>query len=295
MLTPEQLEQRKSGLGGSDAAAALGLSPWKTPLALYLEKRGELGPVDETEAMRWGSIHEPAILNAYAERAGVPLVAHPPLIRHPQYPWMFASLDARTGERVVEAKTARSAEDWGEPGSDEIPEAYLLQVQHYMLVTALPIADVAALIGGNDFRIYTVEADRELHEMLIEGEHEFWQRVQREDPPAAQSYEDVKLKWRVSNASPIEADSAILQAIEDLRAARVQIAVSESLQDSLVAMVCDYMGAHDTLTHNGATLATWKMTKPAKSFDRDRFQHDHPQLWAQYQHPREPHRRYLLK
>lgn len=295
MLTPEQLEQRKSGLGGSDAAAALGLSPWKTPLALYLEKRGELPPVDETEAMRWGSIHEPAILNAYAQRAGVPLLAHPPLIRHPQYPWMFASLDARTGERVVEAKTARSAEGWGEPGSDEIPEAYLLQVQHYMLVTALPIADVAALIGGNDFRVYTVEADRELHEMLIEGEHEFWQRVQREDPPAAQSYQDVKMKWRLSNASPIEADNLIASYIADLHATREQIRSSEAIADTLTALICDYMGEHDTLTRDGATLATWKMTKPAKSFDRDRFQHDYPELWQQYQTMRDPHRRYLLK
>jgi putative phage-type endonuclease len=295
MLTPEQLEQRKSGLGGSDAAAALGLSPWKTPLALYLEKRGELPPVDETEAMRWGSIHEPNILNAYAQRQGVPLVAHPPLMRHPQYPWLFASLDARTDERVVEAKTARSAEGWGEPGSDQIPEAYLLQVQHYMLVTALPIADVAALIGGNDFRVYTVEADRELHEMLIEGEHEFWQRVQRGEPPAAQSYEDVKMKWRLSNASPIEADSNVVRYVADLRAVHERMKNDDAMADTLTGLICDYMGAHDTLTHNGAVLATWKMTKPSKQFDRERFQAEHPQLWQQYQTTRDPHRRYLLR
>jgi putative phage-type endonuclease len=295
MLTPEQLEQRKSGLGGSDAAAALGLSPWKTPLALYLEKRGEAPPVDETPAMLWGTLHEPNILAQYASQSRRLITAHPPLVRHPQHKWMFASLDARTEDRVVEAKTSRSAEGWGEPGSDEIPEAYLLQVQHYMLVTALPIADVAALIGGSDFRVYTVEADRELHEMLIEGEHEFWQRVQREEPPPAQSFDDVRAKWRRSNATSIEADSLILQAVDDLRAARQQLQQIESLTDSLTAMICDYMGENEALTHNGAMLATWKLTKPGVAFDRDRFKHEHPELWAQYQSPREPHRRYLLK
>jgi hypothetical protein len=85
--------------------------------------------------------------------------------------------------RGWEGKTARTDRGWGEQGTDQVPQAYLIQVQHYMVLTALPVFDVDVLIGGQDERHYEVPADRELQEMIIEAEHDLWQRIQRGDPP----------------------------------------------------------------------------------------------------------------
>ena len=159
------------------------MSPFRTALELYLEKRGEIPPTEETPAMLWGKLLEPVIRQQYAERTGR-VVRVPEMMRHPQHEFVIAHPDGVTDDkRLFEAKTARTGEGWGEPGSDAIPQFYLIQVQHYMLVTALPVADVSVLIGGQDFRTYEVPADRELQEMILEGEAEFWGRVKRALPP----------------------------------------------------------------------------------------------------------------
>jgi predicted phage-related endonuclease len=85
--------------------------------------------------------------------------------------------------RGWEGKTARTDRGWGEQGTDQVPQAYLIQVQHYMVLTALPVFDVDVLIGGQDERHYEVPADRELQEMIVEAEHDLWQRIQRGEPP----------------------------------------------------------------------------------------------------------------
>lgn len=177
----EWLEMRRKGIGSSDAAAICGLSPWRTPLHVYADKLGLL-PETQSPAMDWGLRLEPAIAEAYREATGQILVA-PPTICHPQYPWMLASADRTRLDRIVELKTSRSGEGWGDEGTDEIPEQYILQVQHQMAVTGFDLADVAVLIAGSDFRIYTVRANPALRERLIAIEERFWRRVEERRPP----------------------------------------------------------------------------------------------------------------
>ncbi len=183
-LTAEQLQRRQQGIGGSDVAATLGLSPWKSPRELYEEKRGGVEIVEPSEPMRWGTLLEPVIRQEYAERTGRTVrVPTEPLV-HPTHAFMCANPDGLTNDdRVLEVKCARNAYGWGEPGSDAIPQHYLLQVQHYLIVAELPVADVAVLIGGCEYRQYEVPADPELQEMLIEGEREFWRAVEAGTPP----------------------------------------------------------------------------------------------------------------
>jgi len=190
-LTAEQLEERRQGIGGSEAAAALGLSPWKTAIELYEEKRAgsPLSVIEPNEAMRWGVILEPVIRQEYANRTGRSVTVPEKSLASSAHPFMLATLDGiahSVGEvdRLFEAKTARSGFDWGEPGTDQVPQHYLLQVQHYMVVTGLELADLAVLIGASDFRIYEIAADPELQQMIIEGEREFWTRVETGNPPA---------------------------------------------------------------------------------------------------------------
>jgi putative phage-type endonuclease len=182
-LSAMQLDARKHGIGGSDAAAAVGMDPYKSTLQLWIEKRTP-PPDKPTPAMRWGTLLEPVIREQYSRQSGRGVRVPEGTLYHPKYKFIIAHPDGLTDDnRLFEAKTARSPDGWGEPGSDQVPENYLLQVQHYLAVTALPVADVAVLIAGSDFRLYEVPADRELQEMVIDGEADFWQHVEQGEPP----------------------------------------------------------------------------------------------------------------
>ena len=183
------LELRRSGLGGSDAAAALGESPWLTAYELYLEKTGAVPPREESVRMRMGRRLEAVIANEYAHVYGVRLRRRHQVIRHPEHDWMFASPDRLIeGQRAgLEAKAvdpmAYRFGTWGEENSDEIPAHYLFQCVHYLACTGYERWYLAALVGGYTLRRYVVERDSELIELLIEREHEFWRRVERREPP----------------------------------------------------------------------------------------------------------------
>src|SRR5580765_6718408 len=184
-LTEEQHAERRNGIGGSDAAPALGLSPYKSALELFIEKREprELSPLEQA-SFHWGRVLEPVIRQEYASRTGRVVRLPTGTLRHQKHQFMVAHVDGVTDDgRVFEAKTARSADGWGRAGTDEVPHHYLVQVQHYLAVVGFAVADVAVLIGGNDFRMYEVPADAELQQMIIDGEAEFWSQVQRGEPP----------------------------------------------------------------------------------------------------------------
>ena len=185
MLTEQQVAERHSGLGGSDAAPALGLSPYRSALELFLEKREQRAPSSaQLAAFRWGHLLEPVIRQEYANVTGRVVRLPQGTLRHPKHSFLVAHLDGVTDDqRVFEAKTARSADGWGKPGTEEVPHHYLIQVQHYLAVTGFDVADIAVLIGGSDFRIFEVPADPELQTMIIEGELDFWRMVQTGQPP----------------------------------------------------------------------------------------------------------------
>lgn len=195
---PEQVTQwlstRNKGIGSSDAAAVAGLDPYKTALDVYLDKVGEREPtgnLPDDPQMRWGLLLEPAIGRAYTLDTGIEL-RRPKPAKHPVFPFMGATADfigddpeSKT-EFIVEAKSAslHMAKVWGEPGSDFIPERTIMQVQHQLAVYDLDRADVAVLIAGSDFRIYTIRRNDSLIVDLVNMEEEFWtNHVERRIPP----------------------------------------------------------------------------------------------------------------
>jgi putative phage-type endonuclease len=292
------LEARRAGIGGSDVAAILGLSKWKTPLQVYLEKRGEVGDQEDNAAMRWGRYLEPVVRQAYADETGREVRVPSAAIRHPVHEFMLANIDGYTDDqRLFEAKTARSADGWGEPGSDQVPQPYLLQVQHYMAVTALPIADVAVLVGGSDFRLYEVPADQELQEMLVDAEAEFWKAVVRGEPPDPISYADVIGRWgSASRADLVMADERLLAAVEQLRDLKHQRERLEAAEEDAKVLVMKALADCDTLVDPaGKTLCTWRASAGAKRFDSAAFKAAHPDLHARFLKEGEPSRRFLLK
>ena len=178
----EWLRYRKCGIGGSDVAAILGISKWNSATSLWLDKTNQTNePVEENEAMQWGTIMEPIIRNHFAEVTGKTVVEVKAMLQHPEHPFMLADVDGLTTDdegnpAILEIKTASEYKrsEW----ENDIPSYYLTQVQHYLCVTGVQKAYVAVLIGGNSFKVYEVDADAEIQSMLIAVEKDFWNKVQ---------------------------------------------------------------------------------------------------------------------
>ncbi len=196
----EWLAARRTGIGSSDAAAVLGVSPWATPLQVYLEKIGEAPEREQTGPMRLGLLLEPIIAQLYSDDTGYGFQDEQRFVRSQRYPWLIATLDrVREDERVVELKSVgrRQADEWGESGTDEVPRWVACQVLHQMIAAGAEVADVAALICGQELRIYHLERDDQLTKAIIEREGEFWDKVVSRVPPAVNPDKDARLLSRL--------------------------------------------------------------------------------------------------
>lgn len=299
-MTPEQrkawLLERRTGIGGSDAAASVGLSKWKTPIELWLDKRGEL-PDRQTEPMKWGTLLEPVVRQEYANRTGRSVMVPGRILRHATVSFAILTTDGiADGSRLYEGKTARTDEGWGEPGSADVPQDYMLQVQHGLFVTGLAVCDVAVLVGGSDFRLYEVPADRELQALLIDRERDFWRHVETNTPPEPINREDVKRRWRFSNGK--QCQGADVDAGRALYLARCK-ALIKALEDEEKSATADLQGimrdAGELLAPGGEVLATWNNTAGAERFDVERFKEEHPDLYRSYLKTAAGSRRFCLK
>lgn len=292
----EWLKNRQSGIGGSDVAAILGLSKWKTPLDVYNDKIAEK-PIEESNpSIEWGNRLEPVIRQKYADETGLTVTIPNQTFRHPEHSFMIANVDGLLPDgSVLEIKTARSGADWGEEGTDEIPEYYLTQVQHYMAVLGAKRCDVAVLIGASDFRVYHVDADPEIASMLIEEEKAFWQRVIDRNPPAPRTFAEAKTAFPRSKEHSLEASDEIVAAAAELALVRKKMDELSEKEKELQGAITSFMGESDTLSMDGKTIATWKTSKPRAAFDSATFKSKHPDLYNEYLKEGKPTRRFLLK
>jgi len=219
------LSYRNLGIGGSDASVVCGINKWKSPVELYMEKKGMLPPIEAGEAAYWGNRLEDLVKGEFTLRTGIEVMPVDAILQSVDYPFMLANLDGycnhpEHGGVIFEAKTAGQymASEWGSGGDNascnvgddvvrddvvacnvgdsavsagsfgnndnvRIPDAYMLQLQHYMAVTGMKGAYIAVLIGGNDFRWQFAHRDEELIYMLIQLEQEFWDGVHSGTPP----------------------------------------------------------------------------------------------------------------
>lgn len=186
------LAERRNGVGASEAAAALGVSPFESPRGLYLRKLGLLPEVEETEAMRWGTLLEPVIAREYERRTGNAVVAQQLFIRSPDTP-MMATVDGMTAAGYpveFKAVSAWSGRELGEEETDQLPDHWLLQAHQQMLLTSTWRADFAVLVAGQRFRVFTVQRDEFLMEALILGVRGFWRCVETREAPALDTKAD---------------------------------------------------------------------------------------------------------
>jgi len=268
MSRQEWLIERTKGIGGSDAATVLGLNKWKTPFELYLEKTGQ-SFVDESqaEAAYFGNVLEDVVAREFEIRSGKKVRKNNFMLQHPKYDFIRANIDRKVvGEdALLECKTASAylAKDWE---GDEIPSAYLVQVQHYLGVTGYEKAYIAVLIGGQRFIWKEIERDEELIEMIFEAEVNFWNNhVIANNPPAldGSSAAEEFLKKRYEESEPgksIDLDSTysdkikhlneLKDTIKQLKEQQVQIEneIKNELKDAELGFIKNYQVSWKPIT-----------------------------------------------
>ena len=298
MGSPEWREERRKTVGCSEIAAVLGLNPWKSAFTIYQEKRGEVSDTIESDVMTWGKTMELSLRQAYSDISGRTVRVPDTILINPKFPFMGASLDGIAANRVVEIKTSRSSRGWGQPGTAEIPEYYLTQVQGYLAVTELPVADVIVSISGAPPVIYEVPEDKELQQMIIEACRAFWQRVIDGNPPDIVSYADAVSKFGLSSSAGIVyADAEVVATVEALRQIKEQAASLEEQEDALKAKCVVALGENgDALVDtNGRVLVTYKLAKGRETVDSKALLIGNPEIYAKYLKIGAPSRRFLLK
>jgi putative phage-type endonuclease len=284
------LAAHREAIGSSDAAAACGLSRWKTEYQLYLEKRGELAEEDlsNVRRVRMGHRNEPSVAAEYELETGRKLERVPNVLQSKEFPFMRASLDrVVVGERrIVELKTAgfwagQQYGDWGPSGTDLAPLEYVIQCAHQMLVTGYTMADLAVIINLDDLRIYPLVPNQQIFDLLIERETEFWQRVIDGNPPAPRTLNDTALKFPRAQELRVQATTDIAMMVGEMQDLKRQIKEREEQFDLRKLEVQNFMGDGNALYLNNDRIATW--TNSSRSdIDRLRFISDMPDIAAKY-------------
>lgn len=282
------LQLRRAGIGGSDAAVITGHSPYKTPLALYYEKTGELDDTEAGEAAAWGNRLEPVVADTFAEETGLYVVEHKVLFRHTTHHWMLGNVDRFVIEddavAVLEVKTtgAHMAEEWAD---DQVPVRHQLQVQHYLGVCGLSHAYVAALIGGQRMLTRRIERDDEAIAWLIELEAQFWQRVVDRRPPPADGHEAtseaIKARFADVDAEPVDLPAETELLIRRYQAAKAEQKTVKERVDELGNHLKLLLGEHQVGLIDGQPAVTWKQSSTS-SIDADALRAAHPDIAEQF-------------
>ncbi len=176
MTRKDWLRARQTGIGGSDASAILGFNPWKSPFQLYVDKTSEYVEEIDNEAIHWGNVLEDVVAEEFTRRTGIKVRRRNVMFRHKEHDFMMANIDRDVvGEQaLLECKTtnAFNADMWE---GEQIPPAYMCQLQHYMAVLDYEKAYIAVLIGGQKFVWKEIKRDDEFIELMIQAEKDFWE------------------------------------------------------------------------------------------------------------------------
>ena len=259
------LRERRRGIGGSDIGAILGLSKYRSPLDVYLDKIGEAPEQGISDAMYWGTMLEQIVADEYARRTGSKVRRVNAICVADDAPWRRASVDRIVaGQRkILECKTAGShmTGDWGPSGSDQVPDVYRAQVAWYQHVLDYDDADLAVLIGGRDYRIYHLPRDRGLEQLIVHAAAKFWlEHVNKKIPPDPICDRDLSTLYAVDNGEALDVtgDDATISAVERLADINAQIKSLEASKKDVRAQIAEKMRDASVLTVAGEPILTYK-------------------------------------
>ena len=271
------MEDRQTGIGGTDIAAIMGLNPWKSPMDVYLEKVGIYPPPPDNENMYWGREIEPALKKRYMREKGVSIVEPSPrLMRHPDFEWYIGSPDGLTDPPGggVDYKTTGRRNDYGEPGTDQVPEHVACQCHWYMGLTGAEWWDVAVLFfaPSRRFEIFRLQRSEEIINNLIRAGKIFWENhVLPQNPPPIDASEGSKKlinhlypseKGAELKVADAEAE-IIIQLLKEKEAARDKAMNELALvQNSIKMLIGESPGII-----SGLGKVTWRKSKDRRSID----------------------------
>jgi len=298
------LAVRQGGIGSSDAAAAVGLNPYKSQLELWLEKTGRAETKKETTGMDdpcyWGTLLEPYVATAYQQKTGRKVRRVNAVLQHPAFNFMLANLDREVvgspHVQILECKTA------GEFGSrlwkGGVPEYVQLQVQHQLAVTGNAAADVAVLLCGQKLEIHRIERDDEVIARLVVLETTFWQCVEQDTPPAADGSESAARALRQlypGNDTTMDfgQDEALCETFTTLSSLKVELEEKEQLAEQCKQTIQQAMGDASRAMFQGGEV-TFRRSKDGSSLDTKRLGADHPDITEKYTVIRPGSRRFVL-
>lgn len=284
----EWLEQRRKGIGGSDAAAIMGLNPWKSTIDVWLDKTGQYEEKEEkgtNEKTYWGNVLEDVVAKEFSIRTGLKVRRKNAILQHKDYPFMLANVDRFiVGERAgLECKTTGqfAAKEW----DNGIPVYYNLQVQHYMAVTGYPLWYVAVLIGGQEFRWYTVQRDEELIKELIQKEVEFWHMVENNIMPPLDGSEASseilkKLYPQAEEGKQIDLPFDAFELIQKLDEITEKEKEITYQKDEIVNKLKEMLGDAEQGQVHGR-IVTWR-NYATKRLDSKKLQKERPDIYQEY-------------
>lgn len=259
---------RATFVGGSEAAALLGLSPWADAWKIFGQKTGLIPGLEDNQKLRLGRRMEKILAEEYELLTGrkVRRIENT-VYRHKDLPCMGASPDCLCidEERGVEFKNVghyASQTGWGAEGTDQIPDYYLLQVQDYMEVLDVDVWDVVPMMGGQEVRVYEIPRHRGLGESIRKAVEHFWNtHILTGNPPPVDA-SDTAAEWLKQkfpqNRLPLRvAEPHEAKMLEDLRDVRLAIERLENREQELTNLLKLAIGEADGFTAECGSV-TWK-------------------------------------
>ncbi|MCY9543808.1 YqaJ viral recombinase family protein [Paenibacillus alvei] len=258
----EWLEWRKKGIGGSDVAAICGMSRYRSPVEVYLDKLGDIPPIEDNPKMAAGRRLEPFIADWFAEDTGYKVWRQNYIFQHPEHEFMFANIDrwlpGMNAGLEIKNTSEYGRDDWS---GTQAPTEYILQCNHYMAVTGADRWFIAVLIGGWDFQWRVIERDDDLISNLVTVEREFWQNhVLAKVPPAFSHQDTARLSEMYPTSQPVSINLAedvypIIQQLYEARKAKVNATEQEVTAKNQIKAI---MGEAECAYWQGDLAFTWK-------------------------------------
>ncbi|WP_180182759.1 YqaJ viral recombinase family protein [Acinetobacter sp. YH01020] len=297
------LAGRKKGIGGSDVAAILGFSPYKSPYQLWLDKTGRSERKEsQNESAHFGNLLEDVVAKEYSRRAGVKVQRVTQQLSLPDHPWAIGNIDRAiinpeiagnvrfkdgklTTDQLLECKTASEylAKLFGEEGSDQVPDYYLTQCLWYLLLSGCQFIDLAVLIGGNKFRMYRIERDEDLIDSIFRQVKAFWfNHVVADVPPDPTCFDDVLHRW--SNhvvGKQVEADFEHIKLAEELITVQGRLKADKAREDEIKLKIVSTMQDAEMMISQGKSICTYKEQSSTR-IDSTLLKKEEPDLFAKY-------------
>lgn len=272
-------DARKGSIGGSDAAAIVGLNPYKSAYALWAEKSGKVEPEDISmkEAVRLGHELEPYVAKRFTEITGKKVRRENYILKNTDYPFAHANVDRMViGERAgLECKTT-SALSLGKFKGGEYPAVYYVQCVHYLAVTGLDRWYLCVLIGNQEVRIFTIERDEDEIKALMDTEAQFWAQVESGISPLPDGSESSS-----RTISQLYADEGgecdltpLVSGLREYMALKARIKELTEKCDGLGNQIKEYMGTASKGFAADFNVSYGSQTR--KTFDKKAFLKDHP-------------------